>query len=437
MRFQNSNGTESEIGGRETGPASIILDGDQELAGQFIGHGRSLLGELKRQMEFGGLLNGQATKEVRAPYQMNGKTMEAVAQINVTTNRHGLADIDRLVISAQKVKIRRGGKCLGFIVQSFPYDVTYYYDDFGYKTTVYLGPDIEATLPDDKVVKAFTIGSVPEGNFLWSSINKDDNLTQVAYDGYPDNHAKTIGNPITHTKSGEDITPEYEVVVMTDAHLHSTSDYSPSGVHREYDEIGYIYIGSSLYGFPVPYHDVGDIRHISKRTDDRGFLTGSGFVEEKGGFTLKYLSNEDGYDALFMIPMEATDFNLIYSHDVVTENTGTKTDEGDINPTLGTAFPDPSFNEHYVYTSEVTTHANKFSVPCEVYEGVYKIKLITKDTKPLAKLAIYLLLEDEGLIKKEFTDIATKYDQEIDANIAELTITVGDFTDSDELITFT
>ena len=103
---------DTDIGGKEVGPAKFDFKGDKEKARDLSGIGRKLLGELKQSMTFNNLLQHQAQVKLK-----DGTIIRA----HSIKGQDGMADIDKIFIEApqggEEKKAMLMDICTGFIVQ--------------------------------------------------------------------------------------------------------------------------------------------------------------------------------------------------------------------------------------------------------------------------------------------------------------------------------
>lgn len=216
-----------ELGGKELGPVRFRLYGDKDLAQQYAGIGRTLLGSHKQKMQLGG---------IEAQYlDIN---LPDGTRIRVSSNMIGLAHIDEIWIAPTSVTSTNSGtsKCIGYIIQGTASEGSsnnnyYQYYDFSVETPASerLGYDAES-------------GIVP-GHGLWNA--------PVPH--FPDNGARYLPRDITDFQevltSAIEFRIEYAYEGAFVARVIGSATLPPLAT-------GYTWVDNNATLSVFPYHEV-------------------------------------------------------------------------------------------------------------------------------------------------------------------------------------
>lgn len=348
---------DSHIGGPELGPVIFRYpEGNEPIAQKYIYQGRLLLGELKKQMQLGGLKD--MTTEIKIP---DG------TKIRAKSNQWGLADIDEVWITPAVTATSRF-KSLGYIVQGFCDTAI---GAINNQRVTYM-----VTMPDGQVSGYWD-------DYLWDDFFPFESINYYSSTPpeFSDNGAKYIPyaygkDPNTFDWLYED-PPKYQQV--------STVDYITPNPLTGAPFYGY---SSGGYEFTYGQSNFSYNYILVRRPDKNGVfgdvgisLTGSDFVIEKRG-------NDNGHGFLFMMPQDTT--RRFRNSDAIMTDLHAYWDNRGLGETIG--------------------YSGNFGLPCQCQYGNHVVKVSRyNNTVDINKLVVWLLVEDlqehtRVIIRKTFND---------------------------------
>ena len=408
-----------EIGGKEVGAVQFTFDGDVKQCQALVGIARNLLGNLKRRLQLGGLMQGQDQKELKG------------GGLIVVNSVRGLADIDKAyirVVVRDKLIPEGSIKCLGYIVQAFV-DTTYFpfvvelpskkiirndnvYIELLATKEEYIGypengclyfpaidfenaeTDLQQVIIAEDRVKRITTGLGANTAHVHSFVEDPAAIAAGSYDqpAYPYLYSPIRwGDPIGGTTwfnrpSGVTFSQFYntyvapqDVINLNNAFSMSYEDGLGDGKAKDYDYGEYLEIRS----YPFNY----SINPIYKHKEDLGFITGSGVLFDGDKIEFTAANIEYGQGAVFMMPDSGDKKKYHYSIDVKNMPTPSSSTQmkqyGDllyapagINPASEFS-PDNqvgwTMNPDAEIESSRTPLFNEFGIPVNVEQGIHTI----------------------------------------------------------------
>lgn len=345
----------TEIGGAEPGAVRFRFNGDPKLCQPYVYRGRVILGELKRQMQLGGIKNGQIDQ-----------TQPDGTKIHAQSNMYGLADIDEIWIEATATdvataptKASGADECLGYIVQGFA----------------------EQRAPiGDGSTPSYSFGG-GEANWVQFTLRTVTDFTSAnpTIDGdwifiYPLNHITEYMSPYF-----DDVTPftgfasnnaAYSPSMRT--HPTTYSDYNESVYASEVDWPDPMYMPPA---FVLPGHSYMYPIQMVKSTVDKGFTSTSG-VKIGSDYQLSGISDTEGAGFLFMLPSKG-EKQFYFAPEIV------------------------SFNAIFANQNTVgdVKFTGRFGIPITVEAGLHRIQTAPwqgSDTQISAK--VHLLMKGSGMV---------------------------------------